>query len=300
LAISFTAQSAFAFSGSGSPELRAAQRPVDQLLKPPANAVARVPARLRRVTARHAVLVDANGLWAWNPHDAHAGATRHASLPCWVEKNPNSEMQVLVSAPLVRSVCQLTGNPLESDAAARERARRALIEVHGHIASSWPLAVWASSMARGVCALAGIDLTALRRHALRHDVEVQSIAPWWHHAFEEAKRCVSALNQAKQSYVCVVEGVQIAWISCSGGELAEIRQLRLTTPTVDALRLKIAELCADCPVTFGPADRIPTVVLGQGLTDGARTRSLDAVVLGRLDGDQPPQWLRPSARADFL
>jgi hypothetical protein len=38
------------------------------------------------------------------------------------------------------------------------------------------------------------------------------------------------------------------------------------------------------------------VVLVEGMTDGTSTRSWSAIVLGRLDGEQPPLWLRPSAR----
>ena len=33
---------------------------------------------------------------------------------------------------------------------------------------------------------------------------------------------------------------------------------------------------------------------GQGLRDGTHTQALDALVLGRIDGTQPPEWLRPS------
>jgi hypothetical protein len=53
-----------------------------------------------------------------------------------------------------------------------------------------------------------------------------------------------------------------------------------------------AALSTAAAQTPGPAP----VVLGQGLIDGACTRGLNALVLGRLDGEQPPLWLRPSAR----
>ena len=304
MVISFTAHSALAFSGALLADQKTTQWPPTELLNSSAahNTPARTKARIRGTCGtrgtRHAVLVDANGLWAWNPHDAHAPATRYESLPNWVEKNPSSQMHVLVSSPLVRSVCHLAAKVVEDDEAARVRARRMLIETHGHIASSWPLAVWASTAARGVCALAGIDLSALRRHALRHDVELQAVEPWWHHAFAEAKRCVSALSTSERSHVCVVEGTQIAWITTAAGELAEVQQLRLAAPTVNSLHIKIQEMLLQAPALHAEG-RIHTVVLGQGLTDGARTRALGTVVLGRLDGDQPPQWLRPSDRVEF-
>jgi hypothetical protein len=249
--------------------------------------------------AEHAVLVDAQGAWAWNPLDSHAAAQRHHSLASWVEKNPNTQLRVFASGPLVHSVCHSPEDAALDETTARGQARQKLIASHGEVALNWPLASWGGSVARGVCALAGINLKALARHAGRHAVKVKSVEPWWHHAFEESKRCVSELERAQRSHVCVVEGQQIAWITAERGELSDVRQTRLATPTLSALRTAMRELTAQTALKSATSNPMLPVILGQGLTDGARTRDLDAIVLGRLDGTQPPHWLRPNLRTDF-
>jgi hypothetical protein len=250
-----------------------------------------VPAR----RVRHAVLVDTRGAWAWDPSDAHAAASRYASVAHWVETHPGCDMSLWVSGPLIHSLRQAPSGEFQNDdAAVRGSARRQLIEHHGAAASDWPLATWHNPIARGVCALAGIDLTTLRRHALRFEVKLHTVEPWWHHAFEEAKRCVTTLNDSSPGQVCVVEGAQVAWISCVNGLLADVRQTWLKAPTVSALLAQLDELEGSSDTTSRK-----TVILGQGLSDGARTATLPGLVLGRLDGDQPPQWLRPSFRDEF-
>jgi hypothetical protein len=63
---------------------------------------------------------------------------------------------------------------------------------------------------------------------------------------------------------------------------------------VDALCATIARMRID-----RKPEAVPTLVLGQGLVDGGDTRRIDALVLGRLDGDAPPQWLRPCTQAEI-
>jgi hypothetical protein len=250
-----------------------------------------VPAR----HIRHAVLVDTRGAWAWDPADRHAAAARYASVAHWIETHPGCEMSLWVSGPLIHSFRQAPSGEFQNDdAAVRGCARRQLIEHHGSAASDWPLATWHNAIARGVCALAGMDLTSLRQHASRFEVKLHTVEPWWHHAFEEAKRCVTTLNDSAFGYVCVVEGAQVAWISCVNGLLADVRQTWLKAPTVQALQSQLTELQAN-----GVNATSKTVILGQGLSDGSRTSALSALVLGRLDGDQPPQWLRPSFSEEF-
>jgi hypothetical protein len=96
----------------------------------------------------------------------------------------------------------------------------------------------------------------------------------------------------------VVEGRQIAWAETSGGLLTEVRQRELDEPSVDALRFEIEAFERE-KEGQGKTRASATVLLGQGLADGARTTGLNAIVLGRLDGEQPPQWLRPSFRKEM-
>ena len=242
----------------------------------------------------HAVLADSNGAWAWNPRNAHSAATRYASVQDWIKRHPGCDLRLWVSGELVQSLACEHAAGKQDDEALRSIAKREFIAHHGDAAARWPLATWRNKAALGVCALAGVDLPALSEHAAKHAVRMQSVVPWWYHAFQEARRCVSALGQVEVAHVCVVEGQQIAWISTARGLLVEVQQTSLASAHVDALR---AELTRWASAT--PASALKPVVLGQGLQNGSRTGDLDALVLGRLDGDQPPQWLRPSFTTDM-
>jgi hypothetical protein len=292
LALSFIAQPAMGALGALSFEgqlsfgllARSSQAP-RSWVAPLAKKTVPAPSR------RHAVLIETRGAWAWDPNDPHAAATRYASAAHWIETHPGREASLWVSGPLIRSL------PQTPDRDVRGHARKQLVEQHGSAASAWPLATWRNPIARGVCALVGVDLTALRQHALRFGVKLHSVEPWWHHAFEEAKRCVTTLNHSAFSQVCVVEGAQVAWISCVNGLLSQVRQTRLQSATVQSLQSELSELQSADGRNVGKA-----VIVGHGLSDGARTTALGALgalVLGRLDGDQPPQWLRPSFINEF-
>lgn len=243
----------------------------------------------------HALLADAQGVWAWSPRDPHAEATRHASVQAWITTHPGCDLGLWVSGQLVCSLPRTAASALQDDETVRSNARRELVELHGAGAASWALATWKNDAARGVCALAGINLAELNLLAREHGVQIQSVVPWWYHAFQEARRCVDALNHAVAGHVCVVEGRQIAWITTTRGLLAAVRQMSLANACIAELRHEIGMMMA-----HATDQRLAPVVLGQGLEDGARTSDLDALVLGRLDGLQPPQWLRPSFQQDML
>lgn len=246
---------------------------------------------MRRPT--HLLLANSDGAWAWNPQDSLASAAHHDSVHNWVRTHPGCDLRLWVSGQLVRSLSPLRSQPTASDEALRVDARRELVGSHGARADEWALATWANHVASGVSALSGIDLQALRGHAAQHGVRIQSVVPWWYHAFGEAKRCVGALNRRARAQVGVVEGSQVVWATTENGTLVEVQQQELENATVAALQLEIRRMRA-----ANAAQDSTCVVLGQGLIDGARTTGLDALVLGRLDGDQPPQWLRPSTQLE--
>jgi hypothetical protein len=242
----------------------------------------------------HSLLADAQGVWAWAPHDRHAAAMRHRSMTDWMRANPDSDVRLWVSGELVRSLrCDAPASHA-NDANLRAHAWLELIERHGECAANWPVATWRNGTTVGACALDGIDIEALHRLALRHRVRVRSVVPWWYHAFQEARRCVNALTHLMRAQVCVVEGRQMAWIDTSAGLLVEVRQVTLDSAHVASLGEAMRSMA-----TGGSHPTTPLVVLGQGLEDGARTHGLEALVLGRLDGQQPPQWLRPSFEHDM-
>jgi hypothetical protein len=241
----------------------------------------------------HALLADARGVWAWSPDDSYAAASRHGSMREWMRGHPGTDVRLWVSGELTRGIEDVATLARRDDAGLRTHARQALVDLHGDAAASWPLATWRNQGSLGAVALAGIDLDALRRHGQERDVRIRSVAPWWHHAFVEARRCVATLARAPSGRVCVVEGRSAAWIVLADGVLHHVNHCVLETPTVDALRATIARRLDD----VGGGD-VPTVVLGQGLLDGGDTSRIEALVLGRLDGDQPPQWLRPATQLE--
>jgi len=243
--------------------------------------------------AAHALLADARGAWAWQPGDCYAAATRHSGVREWMRSHSGTDVRLWVSAELTQSIEDVAVLPNRDDAGLRTHARQAFVDRHGDAAATWPLATWRNDVSRGVVALTGIDLDALRRQSEQNDVRIRSVEPWWHHAYLEAKRCVPGLAHAKSAHVCVVEGRAAAWIALSSGTLSHVRRCVIEDANVASLRATIARMNTD-----HARDDVPTVVLGQGLIDGADTNSLDALVLGRLDGDQPPQWLRPCTQAE--
>ena len=250
--------------------------------------------RAALVPCVHALLLDAEGAWSWEPEDCHAAAVRHAGVHEWIEEHPGRDLRLWVSGQLLQSLGSVASASGGDDESLRSNARHALVQRHGERATQWALATWKNDLAAGVCALAGVDLDVLARHAQRHGVRMRSVVPWWYHAFLEAGRCVDALAEAESANVCIVEGRQIAWVTSTRGRLTDVRQALLESACVAALGEEIRVRTQRCTC----AQSI-TVVVGHGLVDGARTQSLKALVLGRLDGQQPPQWLRPSLRREM-
>ena len=170
----------------------------------------------------HALLADAHGVWAWTPANRYAAATRHGGVREWMRAHAGADVRLWVSSELTQSIEDPAALPRRDDAGLRTHARQAFVDRHGDAAASWPLATWHNDVARGVVALAGIDLDALRRHGALNDVRIRSVAPWWHHAFLEAKRCAPLLSRAPAAHVCVVEGRAAAWIALSNLSLIHI------------------------------------------------------------------------------
>ncbi len=238
----------------------------------------------------HALLADARGVWAWAPGDCYAPATYHGELQDWIRAHAGCEMKLWVADALTQDLEDADTARLGDDRSLRRHARDAFVTRHGAAAAAWPLATWQDSAIPGAIALSGIDLAALERHGQRHGVRIRAVAPWWHHAYVEARRCVPGLARMASARVGVVQGRYTTWISVSGGAMSGVRRQVLEQPCVDALRAAMADAA--------PAEAGMTVLLGHGLDDGHRTDATGAFVLGRLDGEQPPQWLRPSTQAE--
>ncbi len=235
----------------------------------------------------HALLADSHGVWAWAPGDCYAAATRHASVREWMRGQAGCDLRLWVSGDLMHSLDDACTLPSGDETTLRSHARQQFVARHGDAAAEWPLATWQNTASLGVFALSGVDLDVLRKQASQFDVRIRSVTPWWHHAFLEARQCVPALARAKFASVVVVEGRHAVWIQTTLGVMSRVSRDVLAEPSVAALNALIA--------TRRIADAA-TVVLGQGLVDGGNSAAVDAHVLGRLDSDQPPQWLRPSTQ----
>ena len=243
---------------------------------------------LRR--SAQSVFIDAKGVWSWPAGDALTPAARVDSMDEWFSRHPGTNLAIWTSAQLLHNLdCDAT-TALIDDATFDKHVRQQLLNRHGDCAAKWPTATWRTRSGRGACALVGLDLPAVWRQAQQHDVRVQSIIPWWYHAYKTALQCVSSLRESRNAAVCVVEAEQVAWIACSNGAMTSIQQRVLQAPTVAALAHEMDSL--RCRSSRSAE---PTVVLGQGIEDGANTQLLRGLVLGRLDGHQPPVWLRPDS-----
>ncbi|MBC8057150.1 MAG: hypothetical protein H7Y61_11295, partial [Rhizobiales bacterium] len=143
-------------------------------------------------------------MWAWTPGQWQAAATRHADLHDWIERHPFCDVRLWVSGELLRSVDSGACPARHDFETAPDSARDELVRRYGDAAANWALTAWTSDVAQGACALAGIDLAALTRHAHEHHVRLRSVVPWWFHAFSQAKRCVNALTASEHADVCVV------------------------------------------------------------------------------------------------
>ena len=144
----------------------------------------------------HSLLVDSDGVWSWEPGDAHAAATRHRDVRKWIDEHPGCDMRLWVAGNLLQSLGSAQSTSEADESELRSTARSALLQRHGEHASEWALAAWKSEVAVGICALTGIDLGNLTGYAKQLGVRVRSVVPWWYHAFLEAKRCVAALAKA--------------------------------------------------------------------------------------------------------
>lgn len=241
---------------------------------------------LRR--SAQAVFVDAQGVWSWAVGDSLTPAARLDSMGSWFARNPGSDVTVWTSAQLLQNFEAEAATAELADGDFESRVREQFVSRHGSHAQQWPTATWQTRAGRGASALAGMDLSVLWSEAEQHDVQVQAVTPWWYHAYKTALQCVSSLRSSGNAAVCIVEGDQIAWIACSHGAMTSIRQRQLAAPTIAALACEMRSIRNQ-----SSRHSEPTVILGQGIKDGADTRLLIGLVLGRLDSLQPPVWLRP-------
>lgn len=127
-----------------------------------------------------------------------------APLQAWCAAHPGGRCGVLLGAGLTVPLVVGPELPLADDAALRAYARR----VFAHYGQpSDAVATWRSGRWRGVVALDGLDLTALRAVAAQHRVRLAGVWPAWAAALAARQRRGPALGRGRQRLAWVEPGL---------------------------------------------------------------------------------------------
>lgn len=197
------------------------------------------------------LLLLADGLWD--------GARRWPSFDDWCQAHPHRQCALWLSSHLLHELVCDPELPLRDDLAVLAWAQPQLQHYHGEAASAWALAAWQQGRHRGVSALHGVALQALKLSASRHGVRLSGVRPWWSLVLPLALRRHAVLRGA-QARLLVVEGRGVAALDLRRGQLTGLALRRLDDATPQAL----ADWKAEQP---GAAD--VTVAVGYGLAPGA-------------------------------
>lgn len=225
-----------------------------------------------------------SGLWH-APHGADAGATCWDSFDAWCAAHAGARARLWLSAWWVVDVLVDAALPLHHDAELLAHARALLQHYHGDAAAPWPLAAWQAGASRGVSALHGQNLDALRTSAARHGVVLQAVQPWWARALRLALDHEPTLAREPAAQLLLVEGRLVTRLDLRRGSLAGLQQRRLREATPAALQHWLAEE----PVALQRC-------LGYGLATAPQARRDDLPVIApspeaaTLGGACPPLW----------
>lgn len=188
----------------------------------------------------------------------HDGERSWPGFAAWCEANPGRSCALWLAPALLHELVCDEGLPLADDAAALEWARPLLLHYHGDAAAAWPLAAWQQGRRRGVSALHGLRLDAVRETARRHRVALARVAPWWSHVLPLALARHAELREAA-ARLLLLDGARMAVLELQRGVLAGLQLRHLDAATPRAL----TDWCAE-----QGAGTIATVAVGWGLADG--------------------------------
>lgn len=238
----------------------------------------------------------------WHADGSSAGATRWDDLAAWCAAHPGQRATLWLSAWWVVDVLVDGALPLHDDAAVLAYVRPLLQHYHGDAAAPWPLAAWQAGGARGVSALHGLDLAALRATASHHGVRLAALQPWWARALRLALARQPLLAREPAAQLCLVEGRLVTRLDLRRGSLVGLQQRRLPQASTGALQ----DWLADEPVAlqrclgYGLDDDLPSARSARTAAGAARPAQAAAITplahlpldtLGTLDGDRPaPAW----------
>jgi hypothetical protein len=224
------------------------------------------------------LLMQAASLWD--------GQCAHASFDDWCQAHTGQRCTLWLSSAWLFELVGEPGLPLADDEAAMTWARGLLLHYVGDAAADWPLASWQQGSLRGVSALRGVALAALRSSAARARVDLQAVKPWWSLVLPRALQAHPPLRQGA-ARLLVVEGQGLTAIELVDGRLAGLSLRRL-----DATALAPLQAWASTGSTSAAG---LTLAIGYGLPQGPVDGGFDGIsTLDALHDTHPAaRWLAP-------
>lgn len=214
------------------------------------------------------LLLAGSGLWDL------ARRARHDDFAAWCRAHPGTRCALWIGSPWLTDLVCAPGLPLRDSAAQIEWARRVLVHYHGAAAGAWPLAAWRRRAARGVSALQGLELAALRQAAAAQRVLLGPVQPLWPRLLERLLAQRPALRRAPAARVLLVEGpgasptaapTFVTVLTLRRGVVTALHRRRLAEPQPASLRAIAAEDAAEHAVEHAAEDAagsvLPTAVL---------------------------------------
>ena len=154
----------------------------------------------------------------------------------WCARHPGASARVLLSGALTHQyVLPLEGAQTLYGQARTRFARRHFVHYYGEQAQNWPLETWAQAQRHGACAVHGIELSALRDVAKRHQVRLHAVEPIWAWTLRWVSLHHPAWAQAPSVALVFVERTLLTWLLCSQGSIVQIQQRRLQCATLQEL-----------------------------------------------------------------
>ncbi len=201
----------------------------------------------RRALLRHLLVrpegVSELGLPA--PGNEPAAAT-HATLPQWLAAHPGQRVFVALSGRWVHPL--LSRQEALVNARVHDQlawAQQQFLHFHGHVAATWPVALWCQAPMLAALALHGVDLPLWQAAAAEHGCHLLSVQPWWAglpdtlQATDPARRWPGTGSAG----LLAVEGLPAdsgggmhsTWMGFEQGRLSVLEQRRASGPGAQAL-----------------------------------------------------------------
>lgn len=186
----------------------------------------------------HTLFMQSDRCWRCGDADAIDVFDGFASF---ARQHAGADVSVVLSGALTHQLIVPDDLPLPDEEALVAWARHQLVHYHGGAAQRWPLATWVSTGQRGVSALHGLDVTALFVEAVRHQVRIAVMRPWWSTGLQVASRLRPTLQRAARAELWLIESEGATQLHCRSGRLVALDQRWLDTAQGDSLAQQLDE-----------------------------------------------------------